>query len=80
MFFGVYTALITPFKNDKIDFDALGKLIEGQYKNGIDGIVPCGTTGESPTLSYEEHEAVIEFCIKTAKGKMKILAGSASRG
>ena len=78
MFSGVYTALITPFKNDKIDFDALGKLIEGQYKNGIDGIVPCGTTGESPTLSYEEHEAVIEFCIKIAKGKMKILAGTGS--
>ncbi|MCA6071282.1 MAG: 4-hydroxy-tetrahydrodipicolinate synthase [Endomicrobium sp.] len=78
MFSGVYTALITPFKNDKIDFDALGKLIEGQYKNGIDGIAPCGTTGESTTLSYEEHEAVIEFCIKTAKGKMKILAGTGS--
>ncbi|MCA6073071.1 MAG: 4-hydroxy-tetrahydrodipicolinate synthase [Endomicrobium sp.] len=78
MFSGVYTALITPFKNDKIDFDALRKLIEGQYKNGIDGIVPCGTTGESPTLSYEEHEAVIEFCIKIAKGKMKILAGTGS--
>ncbi|MDR3256346.1 MAG: 4-hydroxy-tetrahydrodipicolinate synthase [Endomicrobium sp.] len=78
MFSGVYTALITPFKNDKVDFDALRKLIEHQIKNGIDGIVPCGTTGESPTLSYEEHEAVIEFCVKNAKGKMKVLAGTGS--
>ncbi|MDR3196043.1 MAG: 4-hydroxy-tetrahydrodipicolinate synthase [Endomicrobium sp.] len=78
MFSGVYTALITPFKKGKIDFDALGKLIENQYKAGIDGIVPCGTTGESPTLSYEEHEQVIEFCVKQAKGKMKILAGTGS--
>ncbi|MDR0956630.1 MAG: 4-hydroxy-tetrahydrodipicolinate synthase [Endomicrobium sp.] len=76
MFSGVYTALITPFKNNKIDYDALKKLIEKQYKSGIDGIVPCGTTGESPTLSYEEHETVIEFCVKYAKGKMKILAGT----
>ncbi|MDR1696278.1 MAG: 4-hydroxy-tetrahydrodipicolinate synthase [Endomicrobium sp.] len=78
MFQGVFTALITPFKNDKIDFDALGAVIENQKKHGVDGIVPCGTTGESPTLSYEEHEAVIEFCVKNAKGKMKILAGTGS--
>jgi 4-hydroxy-tetrahydrodipicolinate synthase len=76
MFSGVYTALITPFKDDKVDFDALRNLIEEQYKNGVDGIVPCGTTGESPTLSYDEHELVIEFCVKHAKGKMKILAGT----
>jgi 4-hydroxy-tetrahydrodipicolinate synthase len=78
MFAGVYTALFTPFKNDGIDFDALGKLIEYQYKNGVNGIVPCGTTGESSTLSCEEHEAIIEFCVKNAKGKMKILAGTGS--
>jgi 4-hydroxy-tetrahydrodipicolinate synthase len=78
MFSGVYTALITPFKNGEVDFDALGKLIENQYKAGINGIVPCGTTGEAPTLSHEEHEQVIEFCVKQAKGKMKILAGTGS--
>jgi 4-hydroxy-tetrahydrodipicolinate synthase len=78
MFSGVYTALITPFKKWKVDFDALGKLIESQYKAGVNGIVPCGTTGESPTLSHEEHEQIIEFCVKQAKGKMKILAGTGS--
>ena len=78
MFSGVYTAIITPFKNDKVDYDAFGALIENQYKNGISGIVPCGTTGESPTLSYEEHEQVIEFAVKAAKGKMKVLAGTGS--
>jgi 4-hydroxy-tetrahydrodipicolinate synthase len=78
MFSGVYTALITPFRDGKVDFDALGRLIESQNKAGISGIVPCGTTGESPTLSHEEHEQVIEFCVKQAKGKMKILAGTGS--
>ncbi|GHT40003.1 4-hydroxy-tetrahydrodipicolinate synthase [Endomicrobiia bacterium] len=78
MFSGVYTALITPFKNDKVDYESLGKLIEEQFKNGIDGIVPCGTTGECPALSYEEHESVMEFCVKGAKGKMKVLAGTGS--
>ncbi|MCA6085476.1 4-hydroxy-tetrahydrodipicolinate synthase [Candidatus Endomicrobiellum agilis] len=78
MFSGVYTALITPFKDGKVDFDALERLIENQYENGVDGVVPCGTTGESPTLTYEEHEAVIEFCVKNAKGRMKVLAGTGS--
>jgi 4-hydroxy-tetrahydrodipicolinate synthase len=78
MFSGVYTALITPFKSGEVDYEAFGKLIEEQYKNGIDGIAPCGTTGESPTLSCEEHESIIEFCVKSAKGKMKVLAGTGS--
>lgn len=78
MFSGVYTALITPFKDGKVDFDAFGALIENQYKNGVSGLVPCGTTGESPTLSYEEHEAVIEFCVKRSSGRMKVLAGTGS--
>ncbi|MDR1195136.1 MAG: 4-hydroxy-tetrahydrodipicolinate synthase [Endomicrobium sp.] len=78
MFSGVYTALITPFKNGKVDYEAFGALIENQYKSGISGIVPCGTTGESPTLSYEEHEAVIEFCVKRSNGRMKVLAGTGS--
>lgn len=78
MFSGVYTAIITPFKKGKVDYDAYGALIENQYKNGVNGIVPCGTTGESPTLSYEEHEQVIEFAVKASKGKMKVLAGTGS--
>jgi 4-hydroxy-tetrahydrodipicolinate synthase len=78
MFSGVYTALITPFKDGKVDCESLGKLIETQYNAGVDGIVPCGSTGESSTLSHEEHEAVIEFCVKCAKGKMKVLAGTGS--
>ncbi|MCL2334925.1 MAG: 4-hydroxy-tetrahydrodipicolinate synthase [Endomicrobia bacterium] len=78
MFSGVFTAIITPFKNGKVDYDSLGVLIENQHKSGIDGIVPCGTTGESPTLSYEEHEQVIEFCVKNAKGRMKVVAGAGS--
>ena len=78
MFSGVWTALITPFKNGKVDYESLGRLIDEQYKAGIDGIVPCGSTGESATLSYEEHEAVIEFAAKRAKGKMKVLAGTGS--
>jgi len=73
-----YTALITPFKNNKIDEKALQKMVEFQIKNGVDGIVPCGTTGESPTLSHEEHNRVIELCIKFAKGRVKIMAGTGS--
>ncbi len=73
-----YTALITPFKNNKIDEKALKNLVEFQIKNGVDGIVPCGTTGESPTLSHEEHNLVVELCIKFAKGRVKIMAGTGS--
>jgi len=73
-----YTALITPFKNNQIDEKALQKMVEFQIKNGVDGIVPCGTTGESPTLSHDEHNRVIELCIKFAKGRVKIMAGTGS--
>jgi 4-hydroxy-tetrahydrodipicolinate synthase len=78
MFSGVYTALITPFKDGKVDFDAFGKLIENQYKKGVDGIVPCGTTGEAPTLSCKEHEEVVEFCVEKSRGKIKVIAGTGS--
>jgi 4-hydroxy-tetrahydrodipicolinate synthase len=78
MFSGVYTALITPFKNDKIDFDAFRKLLDIQYEGGVSGIVPCGSTGEATTLSHQEHEEVLEFCAKYAKGKFKVLAGTGS--
>ncbi|MDR0915175.1 MAG: 4-hydroxy-tetrahydrodipicolinate synthase [Endomicrobium sp.] len=79
MFSGVYTALLTPFNNNnKVDFNALDNLLNIQILNGVDGIVPCGTTGESATLTTEEHKAVIEFCVKKIKGKIKILAGTGS--
>lgn len=78
MFTGLYTALITPFKNGKIDEDALRNLVEFQIKNGVDGIIPCGTTGESPTLSHDEHNLVIEICVKTANKRIKIIAGTGS--
>ncbi len=73
-----FTALITPFKNGKIDEKSLQNLVEFQIKNGVDGIVPCGTTGESPTLSHDEHNFVIERCVKFTKGRVKIMAGTGS--
>ena len=78
MFTGLFTAIITPFKNNAIDETALIKLVEFQIENGVDGIVPCGTTGESPTLSHEEHNLVVEICVKTAKNRVKIIAGTGS--
>ena len=73
-----YTALITPFKNGKIDEKSFEQLIEFQIKNGVDGIVPCGTTGESPTLSHEEHNLVIELAVKIANKRIKVMAGTGS--
>jgi len=79
MFQGAYTAIITPFKdNGKVDEEAFKKLIDFQIKNKIDGIVPCGTTGESPTLSHEEHEKVIEICVRHVNGKVPVIAGAGS--
>ena len=78
MFSGLYTALITPFKNGKIDEKALEKLIEFQVENKVDGIVPCGTTGESPTLAHDEHNRVIELAVKFAKNRIKVMAGTGS--
>lgn len=75
---GVYTALVTPFKNGKVDEDALKDLIGFQLQEGVDGLVPCGTTGEAPTLSYEEHERVIELTVKYAAGKVPVIAGTGS--
>jgi len=73
-----YTALITPFSQNKIDVDSFVKIIETQIANGIDGIVPCGTTGESPTLSSDEHNMLIEISVATAKNKIKVMAGTGS--
>ena len=66
---GSIVALITPFKNNKLDEEAYITLIHHHIKNGTSGLVPAGTTGESPTLSHEEHKRVIELCVKESKGK-----------
>ncbi len=76
MFTGTYTAIVTPFKNGKIDEAALGRLIGLQVRAGVDGIVPVGTTGESPTVDYEDHIRIIELSVKFAGGKIKVLAGT----
>ena len=78
MFKGSNVALITPFKNNQLDVDCYIKLIHFHLKNGSYGLVPAGTTGESPTLSHREHEQVIELCIKEAKGKIPVIAGTGS--
>jgi len=76
MFKGSMVALVTPFKGGKIDEKTLKSLIDFQIKNGTTAIVPCGTTGESPTLSYEEHERVIELAVKFAAGRVPVIAGT----
>lgn len=76
MFTGTYTAIITPFKNGKIDEAALIKLVKLQIKAGVEGIVPVGTTGESPTVDYDEHIRIIEVVVNAAAGRVKVLAGT----
>ena len=76
MFTGTYTAIVTPFKDGKVDELTFERLVRAQIKGGVDGIVPVGTTGESPTLSFEEHIYVIELAIKFAAGKIRVLAGT----
>jgi 4-hydroxy-tetrahydrodipicolinate synthase len=77
-FKGSITALITPFKDGKLDAPAFEKLVEWQIDRGTHGLVPCGTTGESPTLSHDEHKQVIELCIETAAGRVPVIAGTGS--
>ena len=78
MFKGSIVALITPFKNNKLDEECYISLIHHHLKNGTSGIVPAGTTGESPTLNHSEHEKVIKICVNEAKGKIPIIAGTGS--
>jgi 4-hydroxy-tetrahydrodipicolinate synthase len=78
MFTGAMVALITPFNEGIVDFRTLDELIDFQLENGIDAIVPCGTTGESPTLSHEEHKKVIERVVKTVAGQVPVIAGAGS--
>ena len=78
MFKGSITALITPLKNGKVDEKAFQDFVEWQINQGSHGLVPCGTTGESPTLTHEEHERVIDLCIETTNGKVPVIAGTGS--
>ena len=78
MFKGSNVALVTPFKNDKLDDEAYINLIHFHIKNGTNGLVPAGTTGESPTLSHDEHERVIELCVNESKGQLPVFAGTGS--
>ena len=75
---GSLTALITPFKDGKLDEAAFRKLVNWQIAEGTQGLVPCGTTGESPTLSHEEHNRVIELCVEEARGRVPVIAGTGS--
>jgi 4-hydroxy-tetrahydrodipicolinate synthase len=78
MFAGTHTAIITPFQNGQIDESALKHLVDFQFDNGVNGIVPCGTTGESPTLDYDEHERVVKLSVEFAKGRGIVMAGTGS--
>src|ERR1700723_1096159 len=78
MFTGTYTAIVTPFRGGQLDEDALERLIKLQIKGGVEGIVPVGTTGESPTVNSEEHIKIVALSVKFAAGKIKVLAGTGS--
>jgi 4-hydroxy-tetrahydrodipicolinate synthase len=77
-FKGAFTALVTPFSNGLLDEEAYRQLIEWQLESGINGVVPCGTTGESATMSHEEHKRVISICVDQVKGRVPVLAGAGS--
>ena len=78
MFFGSIPALITPYIRDEVDYDSFQKIIEWSIKQGSHGFVPCGTTGESPTLSHEEHKEVVKTCIKVVDKRVPVIAGTGS--
>jgi 4-hydroxy-tetrahydrodipicolinate synthase len=77
-FQGSIVALVTPFRNGRVDEAKLRELVEFQVKNGTDGLVPCGTTGESPTLSHDEHKRVVEIVVEAAAGRVPVIAGTGS--
>jgi 4-hydroxy-tetrahydrodipicolinate synthase len=78
LFRGVLPALVTPFRNGEVDEDAFVALVERQIAGGVHGVVPVGTTGESATLSHEEHRRVVELCVRTVKGRVPVIAGAGS--
>jgi len=75
---GAFVAIVTPFSGGEVDYDSLGRLIELQIDGGTQGLVPCGTTGESPTLSHAEHDRVVEFTVERVGGRVPVIAGSGS--
>lgn len=77
-FKGSYVALVTPFKKGKVDLDAFQQLVEWHIKSGTHGLVPCGTTGETPTLSQAEHQSLLKACIEAARGRVPVIAGAGS--
>jgi 4-hydroxy-tetrahydrodipicolinate synthase len=77
-FHGVITALVTPFKNGEVDYAAFERLLERQIAAGVHGVVPVGTTGETSTLTMEEHEAIVKLCVERAAGRVKVIAGAGS--
>ena len=77
-FRGSYVALITPFRDGALDEDAFRRLVDWHIEQGTHGLVPCGTTGESPTLTHTEHDRVIELCVEQAAGRVPVLAGTGS--
>src|SRR6202041_811335 len=77
-FRGSFTALVTPFKNGSLDEAAFRGLVSWQIAEGTNGLVPVGTTGESPTVSHDEHKRVVEWCIEEAKGRVPVIAGAGS--
>ncbi len=78
MFRGSLTALVTPFKNGEVDDKTFQELVDWQIKEGVHGLVPCGTTGESPTLSHKEHGRVVELCVEATNGRVPVIAGTGS--
>jgi dephospho-CoA kinase len=78
MFFGSIPAVITPFKNNKVDYESLNKVVEYLISNQSNGLVPCGTTGESPTLSHEEHKKIVEETIRINDKRVPVIAGTGS--
>ena len=78
LFHSSYTALLTPFKDNKVDYSSYRELIDFQINNGTHGLVPVGTTGESPTLSHDEHKQLIEVCIEQSNGRVPVIAGAGS--
>ncbi len=78
MFKGSLVAIITPFENGSVDFEALKRLVDWHAELGTSGIIPCGTTGESPTLSHDEHKAVVQTVVNQADGRVKVIAGAGS--
>src|SRR5258708_18455415 len=78
IFTGSFVALVTPFRNGQVDEAKLRELVELHVANGTDGLIPCGTTGESPSLNYDEHRRVVEIVIEAARGRIRVIAGTGS--